>query len=40
MPQPFLFHIPVVTPLARVRIELPDRFSFSTPITIYINHIN
>lgn len=27
-------------PLARVRIELPDRFGFSTPITIYINHIN
>ena len=26
--------------LARIQIALPDRFSFSTPITIYINHIN
>ena len=29
-----------VTSLARFQIELPDRFSFSTPIAIYINHIN
>lgn len=29
-----------MTALARIQIELPDRFSFSTPITIYINHIN
>ena len=29
-----------VTSLARIQIELPDRFSFSTAITIYINHIN
>ncbi len=29
-----------VTSLARIHIDLPDRFSFSTPITIYINHIN
>ena len=26
--------------MARIRIELPDRFSFSTTITVYINHIN
>jgi len=26
--------------VARIRIELPDRFSFSTTITVYINHIN
>ena len=29
-----------VTSLARIQIELPERFSFSTAITIYINHIN
>ena len=26
--------------MARVTIELPDRFSFSTALPIYINHIN
>lgn len=26
--------------MSRIRIELPDSFSFSTPITVYINHIN
>jgi acyl-CoA thioester hydrolase len=26
--------------VARIQIELPDRFSFSTTITVYINHIN
>ena len=29
-----------MTLLARIQIDLPDRFSFATPITIYINHIN
>ena len=29
-----------VTSLARIQIELPESFSFSTAITIYINHIN
>ena len=29
-----------VTFLARIHIELPDRFGFSTPITIYDQHIN
>lgn len=26
--------------MSRIRIELPDSFSFSTAITVYINHIN
>ena len=26
--------------MARIRIELPDRFSFSTTTTVYIAHIN
>ncbi|MGV0975479.1 MAG: acyl-CoA thioesterase [Azonexus sp.] len=26
--------------MARIKIELPDRFSFSTTITLYISHIN
>lgn len=29
-----------VRPLARIQIELPDRFSFSTALTIYDQHIN
>jgi acyl-CoA thioester hydrolase len=29
-----------VSPLARIQIELPERFVFSTALTIYINHIN
>mgnify|MGYP001259218501 CR=1 FL=1 len=29
-----------VTLLARIQISLPERFSFSTEIPIYINHIN
>ena len=29
-----------LTIVARIRIELPDRFSFSTTITVYISHIN
>ena len=29
-----------MTALARVQISLPERFSFSTEIPIYINHIN
>jgi acyl-CoA thioester hydrolase len=33
-------HASAVTTLARIQIELPDRFSFSTSIAIYINHIN
>ena len=31
---------PPLTIVARIRIELPDRFSFSTTITVYISHIN
>ncbi len=31
---------PLVAIVAKIRIELPDRFGFSTPIAIYINHIN
>ena len=29
-----------MTHLARIQISLPERFSFSTEIPIYINHIN
>ena len=29
-----------MTSLARIQIDLPDRFSFSTTITIYDQHIN
>lgn len=29
-----------MTSLARILIDLPERFVFSTAITIYINHIN
>ena len=29
-----------MTTLARIQIELPDRFSFSTTLTIYDQHIN
>jgi len=29
-----------VISLARIQIELPERFVFSTALTIYINHIN
>ena len=28
------------TAMARIQIELPERFIFSTEISIYINHIN
>jgi acyl-CoA thioester hydrolase len=31
---------PPVTIVARIKIELPDRFSFSTAIMVYTNHIN
>jgi len=30
----------LVTLLARILIDLPERFVFSTAITVYINHIN
>jgi 4-hydroxybenzoyl-CoA thioesterase len=28
------------TAMARIQIDLPDRFDFSTDITLYLSHIN
>ena len=35
-----LFSLSSLTPMARIQIELPEQFLFSTDIPIYITHIN